>query len=135
MYLPATGKAGQCYYSPAGIRYGAIFATPSPLHRSHPRAANGGARYRSPQYPCPTIQTIQSREYVEKRTLPGEKRDYRELRLKADKITKSTKKETFGADKEQNSLPYRYWHCGYRLLGGEFEGVGLQFYQAEVMRN
>lgn len=50
---------------------------------------------------APTIQTIQSREYVEKRTLPGEKRDYRELRLKADKITKSTKKETFGADKNK----------------------------------
>lgn len=50
---------------------------------------------------APTIQTIQKREYVEKRTLPGEKRSYRELRLKNGKLTSHTKEEVFGADRNK----------------------------------
>lgn len=50
---------------------------------------------------APTIQTIQKREYVAKRSVDGEKRDYLELRLKDGKVAKRTKKEVYGADKNK----------------------------------
>ena len=50
---------------------------------------------------APTIQTIQKREYVAKRSLEGEERSYRELKLKGGKITARTKKEKYGADKNK----------------------------------
>ncbi|MDO5035722.1 MAG: type I DNA topoisomerase [Porphyromonas sp.] len=50
---------------------------------------------------APTIQTIQNREYVEKRSIEGEKRDYRELKLKGGRLTARTRKETYGADRNK----------------------------------
>ncbi|MDD7438786.1 MAG: type I DNA topoisomerase [Bacteroidales bacterium] len=50
---------------------------------------------------APTIQTIQKREYVVKKSIDGEKRDYLELKLKDGKISKRTKKEVYGADKNK----------------------------------
>ncbi|TFH95577.1 type I DNA topoisomerase [Porphyromonas levii] len=50
---------------------------------------------------APTIQTIQKREYVTKKSTDGEKRDYLELKLKDNKISKRTKKEVYGADKNK----------------------------------
>lgn len=50
---------------------------------------------------APTIQTIQNRGYVERRSLDGEKREFRELKLKGNRLTSSTKKETYGADKNK----------------------------------
>lgn len=50
---------------------------------------------------APTIQTIQKREYVVKRSVDGEKRDYQELKLKNGRLTSRTKKEVYGADKNK----------------------------------
>ncbi|MDO5016932.1 MAG: type I DNA topoisomerase [Porphyromonas sp.] len=50
---------------------------------------------------APTIQTIQKREYVVKKSIDGEKRDYIELKLEGGKISKRTKKELYGADKNK----------------------------------
>lgn len=49
-----------------------------------------------------TIQTIQSRMYVEKKSVEGEKREAIVLKIKPKgNITKSTKKEVYGADKNK----------------------------------
>jgi len=48
---------------------------------------------------APTIQTIQKRGYVDKRTLEGVDRSYQVLKLRDGKITKSTGKERIGASK------------------------------------
>ncbi|KGN93475.1 type I DNA topoisomerase [Porphyromonas canoris] len=48
---------------------------------------------------APTIQTIQKREYVDKRTIPGVERGYCVLTLKGNKISAKTKQESYGADK------------------------------------
>ncbi|KGL52583.1 MULTISPECIES: type I DNA topoisomerase [Porphyromonas] len=48
---------------------------------------------------APTIQTIQKREYVDKRTIPGVEREYCVLTLKGNKISAKTKQESYGADK------------------------------------
>lgn len=50
---------------------------------------------------APTIQTIQKREYVVKRSIDGEERKYRELKLKGEKLTEHERKEVFGADKNK----------------------------------
>lgn len=50
---------------------------------------------------APTIQTIQKREYVEKRTITGEKRSYREFRLKNNKLSSHKGQEVFGADRNK----------------------------------
>lgn len=44
----------------------------------------GGARDRQTIVYAPTIQTIQKREYVVKKSIDGEKRDYIELKLKKE---------------------------------------------------
>ncbi|MDO4790712.1 MAG: type I DNA topoisomerase [Porphyromonas sp.] len=48
---------------------------------------------------APTIQTIQKREYVDKRTIPGAEREYDIFTLKGNKISSKTKRETYGGDK------------------------------------
>lgn len=50
---------------------------------------------------APTIQTIQKREYVVKKSIDGEKRNYVELKLSNGKVTKRTKSEVYGADKNK----------------------------------
>ena len=50
---------------------------------------------------APTIQTIQKREYVVKKSVEGEKRDYHLLKLKGNKITEQVKQEVYGADKNK----------------------------------
>lgn len=50
---------------------------------------------------APTIQTIQKREYVIKRSVEGEERKYQELKLKGDKLTSHNKKEVYGVDKNK----------------------------------
>lgn len=50
---------------------------------------------------APTISTIQKREYVVKDSRPGEKRDYEVLLLKGGKISRSTKSEKAGAEKNK----------------------------------
>lgn len=50
---------------------------------------------------APTIQTIQKREYVVKRSIEGEKRNYKELKLKGGKLSSRTKTEVYGADKNK----------------------------------
>ena len=50
---------------------------------------------------APTIATILKRNYVEKLDREGQQRTVRSLKLKADKITKSTSQETFGAEKSK----------------------------------
>lgn len=50
---------------------------------------------------APTIQTIQKREYVAKRSIEGEERYYQELKLKGNKLSTHTKKEIYGADKNK----------------------------------
>ena len=48
---------------------------------------------------APTISVIQTRKYVERSALTGQKRDINLLTLNKGKITDQTKQETFGADK------------------------------------
>lgn len=50
---------------------------------------------------APTISTIQQRKYVEKKNLDGEERSYAFLELKNNKITKKTKTEIAGAEKQK----------------------------------
>ena len=50
---------------------------------------------------APTISTILKRTYVEKKDLEGKQRTVRCLKLKADKISKTSKSETFGAEKSK----------------------------------
>lgn len=50
---------------------------------------------------APTIQTIQKREYVDKRYMPGQERKYEVLTLKGEKISHKTKKEVYGADRNK----------------------------------
>lgn len=50
---------------------------------------------------APTIQTIQKREYVVKRSIEGEERKYQELKLKGNKLTSHSKKEVYGVDKNK----------------------------------
>ena len=50
---------------------------------------------------APTISTIIKRSYVEKRDKEGVKRDFRILKLKADKIEKITEQENTGAEKSK----------------------------------
>jgi DNA topoisomerase-1 len=50
---------------------------------------------------APTISTIIKRNYVEKRDKEGVKRDFRVLKLKADKIEKITEQENTGAEKSK----------------------------------
>ncbi len=50
---------------------------------------------------APTISTIINREYVEKKSIDGEKRNYNVLLLKKGKIKDSEKTETTGADKNK----------------------------------
>jgi DNA topoisomerase-1 len=50
---------------------------------------------------APTISTIQKRGYVEKRDKEGVKRDYRVLKLHADKISRVTEQENTGAEKSK----------------------------------
>ena len=52
-----------------------------------------------PSTDAPTISTRQQRDYVERGEKKGEKRSYRQLTLKADKITERDKSETTGAEK------------------------------------
>ena len=48
---------------------------------------------------APTISTIQSREYVEKRDLEGQQREVRKLMLEKGNIAEQTDTETYGADR------------------------------------
>lgn len=50
---------------------------------------------------APTISTIIKRNYVEKKDKEGVKRDFRILKLAADKITKVTESENYGAEKSK----------------------------------
>lgn len=50
---------------------------------------------------APTISTIQNREYVEKKSLEGESRQYNILTLAKGKISDTNKKEITGADKNR----------------------------------
>lgn len=50
------------------------------------------------------IETIQTRKYVERGNVTGQKRDYTILTLKNGKITEKQKQETYGAD-QQKLLP------------------------------
>lgn len=50
------------------------------------------------------IETIQSRNYVERGSVQGQKRNYTTLTLKNGKITEKEKQETYGAD-QQKLLP------------------------------
>jgi DNA topoisomerase-1 len=50
---------------------------------------------------APTISTIINREYVEKKSIDGEKRNFNVLLLKKGKIKDSEKTETTGADKNK----------------------------------
>lgn len=50
---------------------------------------------------APTISTIQNREYVEKKTVEGEERNYNILTLKNGKIKDTDKKEIAGTDKNK----------------------------------
>lgn len=50
------------------------------------------------------IETIQQRKYVERGSVPGQKREYNILTLKANKISDKQKSEIFGAD-AQKLLP------------------------------
>jgi DNA topoisomerase-1 len=50
---------------------------------------------------APTIGTIQSREYVEKKDLEGEQRELQELILQKDKIEEKTQIVTVGADRNK----------------------------------
>ncbi len=50
---------------------------------------------------APTISTIQNREYVEKRTVEGTKREFNILKLEKGKISDKTKTETVGYDKNK----------------------------------
>lgn len=50
---------------------------------------------------APTIQTIQKRGYVERKTLDGVPREYTELKLKKGHITEKVHKEIFGADRQK----------------------------------
>ncbi|MCH5220454.1 MAG: type I DNA topoisomerase [Muribaculaceae bacterium] len=50
---------------------------------------------------APTISTIQQREYIEKGERGGQERTIETLTLAKGKITESTKKETFGAEKNK----------------------------------
>ncbi len=48
---------------------------------------------------APTISTIQKREYVEKKDIHGEMRDFKVLTLKKQRITEKTGKENIGGEK------------------------------------
>jgi DNA topoisomerase-1 len=48
---------------------------------------------------APTISTIQKREYVEKKNVPGEMRKYSIIELKNDQINETEKTEKYGAEK------------------------------------
>ncbi len=48
---------------------------------------------------APTISTIQKRDYVEKKDIPGETRTYKIYTLKKNKITEKTGKENIGYEK------------------------------------
>lgn len=48
---------------------------------------------------APTISTIQKREYVEKKDIPGETRTYKVYTLKKGKVTEKTGKENIGYEK------------------------------------
>lgn len=48
---------------------------------------------------APTISTIQKREYVEKKDIQGEMRDFKVLTLKKQRITEKTDKENIGGEK------------------------------------
>lgn len=50
---------------------------------------------------APIIQTIQKREYVEKRSVEGSIREYRELKLKSGKISTKVKQESYNADRNK----------------------------------
>ena len=50
---------------------------------------------------APTITTIQKREYVIKSNRPGQDREYLQLVLKNNQVTKLSKKEKFGAEKDK----------------------------------
>lgn len=50
---------------------------------------------------APTITTIQKREYVVKSNRPGQDREYLQLVLKNNQVTKLSKKEKFGAEKDK----------------------------------
>ena len=50
---------------------------------------------------APTIQTIQKREYIEKRSTDGEKREYMQMKLKNNKVTTRTRTETYGMDRNK----------------------------------
>jgi DNA topoisomerase-1 len=50
---------------------------------------------------APTISTIIKRNYVEKKDKEGVKRNFRILKLAADKITKVTESENYGAEKSK----------------------------------
>ena len=50
---------------------------------------------------APTISTVLKRGYVEKRDKEGVKRDYKVIKLKNDKITKSLEQENTGAEKSK----------------------------------
>jgi DNA topoisomerase-1 len=50
---------------------------------------------------APTISTVLKRGYVEKRDKEGIKRDYKVIKLKNDKIVKSSEQENTGAEKSK----------------------------------
>ena len=50
---------------------------------------------------APTIQTIQKRGYVEKKSIDGNEREYIEIRLKGGKVSEKKLKETYGADRQK----------------------------------
>ena len=50
---------------------------------------------------APTISTVQKRGYVEKKEIDGKERDFVEIVLRNSEVSKSTKKERYGADRNK----------------------------------
>ena len=50
---------------------------------------------------APAITTIQDRQYVEKKSLPGQERDYCQITLKNKAIKETVKKEKYGMEKDK----------------------------------
>lgn len=68
------------------------------------------------------IETIQSRKYVERGNVPGQKRDYTTLLLKNGKITEKQKQEVYGAD-QQKLLPTDLGRITNDFLVGQFPDI------------
>ncbi len=80
---------------------------------------------------APTISTIQKREYVEKRDLPGEKRPYHVIRMAKDQIKE--KKETENIGQEKGKLfPTDIGSLVNKFLEQHFENIINYNFTADV---